>query len=214
MRGIAIATALLLWVMGAASARADGAASLARLQAWLDGATSLSGRFVQELQSGALGGDIVEKGRLWVERPGKLRWEYLSPESKTAIVVGDRTILYLASERQMFEGRVDPDAALLSVLLSGTERLSALFATSAADPPSNAGGDRIRLRPISGSGGAIEEAIVTVRRSDGAIQSAVVLDAAGNRMVYRFEGLERNRRIPDGTFSFEPPPGTEVLAQP
>lgn len=191
---------------------------LARLQNWLDGARTLSGRFVQELESGALGGKVVERGRLWVERPGKLRWEYTSPESKTAIVVGEHTQLYLASERQLFEGRLDPEAGLLTALLGGTQRLSTLFGASPDGgtpvPQDRPASDRIRLRPLAGAPAEFEEAVVTVRRSDGALLTADVLDAAGNRMTYRFEGLERNGRIPPGTFTFDPPAGTEIVRQP
>ena len=43
------------------------------------------------------------------------------------------------------------------------------------------------------------------------IETAEVLDAAGNVIRYRFLGLRRNRGVSPAAFHFEPPPGTEII---
>ena len=43
-----------------------------------------------------------------------------------------------------------------------------------------------------------------------AVESAEVLDAAGNRVFYRFFRIRRNRGLSDDLFRFEPEPGTEI----
>ncbi len=203
------ALAIAAATAAAAAPPADAAKVLAGLQAWLDGTRTLAGRFEQELVSGALGGDVVESGKIWVERPGRIRWEYTHPESKTAIVVDDTTLLYLASERQMITGRLDASTGLLPALLAGDRPLAVLF--DASDPgPADDGAPRIALVP-KGREDALESITLTLDPRTDAIREAEVLDAAGNRMRYRFSGLRRNGPLDDGLFRFEPPPGTEIV---
>jgi outer membrane lipoprotein-sorting protein len=56
-----------------------------------------------------------------------------------------------------------------------------------------------------------EEVLLLLRPPEFGIEAAEVLDAAGNRISYRFIALRRNRGIPERIFLFEPPPGTSVL---
>jgi outer membrane lipoprotein carrier protein len=164
-----------------------------------------------ELVSGALGGGVVERGRLYVERPGRLRFDYTEPERKVAIVVDDRTWLYLDTDRQMLLDRLDAGADLLPTLLAGSRPLGDLF-TAALDPPTAGSGDgvvRLVLRP-EGADADLERITVVLRPPGYAIEAAEVLDGAGNRMVYAFTSVHRNARLPRGVFAFEPPRGTEI----
>lgn len=206
LRTNAVAVLLLASIPAAA---AEPTAALASVEAWLSGTRTLEGRFEQTLVSGALGTGLSESGRLWIERPGRMRWDYERPERKVAVVLGERTALYLEEERQWIRGTLGEEAGLLPALLAGREPLSALFETSG-----DGGGSRIRLKPRKEDAGALEEIVLHVAPGTGAIEGAEVLDAAGNRTAYRFTGWKRNRKLPDGIFAFEPPPGTEFVEQP
>jgi outer membrane lipoprotein carrier protein len=202
----AIACALLL---GAAAApRELGAEELAaRLQAWLDGTRDLEARFEQTLVSGALGSGAVETGRLIVERPGRMRWDYLQPERKVAIVEGDSTRLYLEEERQLWRGRLADAEGYLPELLASERRIGEVFRAELAGPA------RLRLVPRRATD-AFERIELTLRPPDFAIEAVELLDAAGNRVRYRLSDLRRNRGVPASAFVFEPPPGTEIMAAP
>lgn len=203
-----ISLAVLLFASARAGA-ADGPPALAAVEGWLSGTRTLEGRFTQTLVSGALGTGLSESGRLFIDRPGRMRWDYERPERKVAIVLGDRTVLYLEEERQWIRGRLGEESELLPALLAGDKPLSALFLATDAGSAT-----RLRLRPREANAGALEEIVLQIRPESGEIDGAEVLDAAGNRTAYRFEGWKRNRRLPDGVFALEPPPGTEVVEQP
>src|SRR5260221_5494070 len=128
---------------------AETSAVVAGLQAWLDGTSTLDMRFRQSLVSGALGTTATESGRLYLERPGKIRWDYLDPERKVALLIGDRTALYVEEERQMTRGRLTAEQGLFPRLLAGRDRLLDLFAaTFVATPPAGGrGSDRRRPMP-------------------------------------------------------------------
>lgn len=188
----------------------DAGAALAGLQAWLDGTKDLQARFEQQMLSGAFGDGSAERGRLWISRPGRMRWEYDEPEPKIAVIDGDRTWFYVEDERQLTLGRLDTDSELLPALLAGEARLASIFRASLAEPADGSQFVSLRLEPLRDAG-SFEEVRVTLNASDYSIESAEVLDAAGNRVVYRFGRLRRNKGLDPDLFRFEPPPGTDVL---
>jgi outer membrane lipoprotein carrier protein len=192
----------------------NGARVVAGLQRWLDETRDLEAEFEQILRSGALGSGLRESGRLWVVRPGKMRWDYREPENKVAIVDGDRTWLWIEEDDQLILGRLDGEGDLLSNLLAGEGRIAELFEVAPAVEAEKAeeGVHRVRLVPRRG-GEALEEIVLVVRPPEFSIVAAEVLDAAGNRIEYRFSRFRRNRGIPARRFEFEAPPGAEVLGE-
>ena len=191
---------------------ADKAAVVTGLQRWLDGTTTLDMRFRQSLVSRALGTTGDETGRLYLERPGKVRWDYLDPERKVALLLGDRTALYLEEERQLTRGRLSGDQGLFPRLLTGKERIEDLFAATLVASPSAGGTGAYKLKlAAKGEAGATAEITLTLHPPEFAIAGAEMLDDTGNRTTYVFFDVRRNRKLPDGLFAFEPPPGTEVI---
>ncbi len=186
---------------------------LGQLQRWLDGTRDLQGRFEQQLLSGALGADVEESGRLYVQRPGRMRWNYTHPEEKVALVDGLRTWLYVAEDRQLILAGLDSENELMAVLLTGRGRLADLFDPSLEASPNDGGDGAYRLRLVPGAASAaVEEVILlTLRPPRYAIEAVEVLDAAGNRMRYRFRRLRRNQGLAEELFRFDPPPGTDIV---
>ena len=204
----------LLLAPAAVAAEPDAGAVLDGLQGWLDGSRTLQGRFEQELLSGALGAGIEESGRIFIERPGRMRWDYLEPERKVAIVDGERTTLFLEEDRQLMLGRLDGEADLLLALLAGEGRLASLFEASLVPTQESErrGSHRLLLVPRR-PGEVFDNVELALSPRDFGIVAAVVLDAGGNRLFYRFFELKRNRELPPGVFAFEPPEGTAVSGE-
>jgi len=189
----------------------DTAELVDRFQSWLDGTSDLQGRFEQTLQSGALGSGLAESGKLYLERPGRMRWDYLKPEKKVALLDDGKTSLYLEEEREIILGRLDETSELLPELLTGEGRIVERFRASLASAPEGEDGAyRLRLVPL-GEAEPFEEVLLLLRPPEFGIEAAEVLDAAGNRISYRFTALRRNRGIAERIFHFEPPSGTSVL---
>ena len=184
------------------------------LQTWLDGTRDLAGRFEQELLSGAISEGLAESGRVWVMRPGKLRFEYQKPESKLALVDGVKTWFWIEEDRQLTLGRLTRESELLPLLLAGTGQLGELFrptlvvTSDAADD----GNYRLQLDPRS-EDDSLERVTVSIDPAQYAIRSAEVVDVLGNRMLYRFERLKRNRGVRPELFRFEPPPDAEIVGE-
>lgn len=206
---------LLALILLAGTPSAGKSEVVAGLQSWLDGTSTLEMRFRQSLVSSALGTTASETGRLYLERPGKLRFDYLDPEKKIALLLGDRTSLYLEDERQLTRGRLSGEQGLFPRLLAGRDRLEALFDASLVATPT-AGGDgsyRLRLVP-KGEQNPLAIVTLILHAKTFSIEGAELMDEAGNRTTYAFQDVRRNKGIPDGLFAFEPPAGTEVVDQP
>jgi outer membrane lipoprotein carrier protein len=203
---------LLASVLAAGTPTDEKATVVAGLQAWLDGTQTLDMRFEQSLVSSALGTTASERGRIYLERPGKLRWDYLDPEKKIALLLGDRTVLYLEDEKLMSRGRLTGEQGLFPRLLAGRDRVESFFAASLVASPSVGGHGSYKLRLVpKGDTAALGAVTLTLRPPTYLIEGAELLDETGNRTTYTFSSVRRNRALPVGLFAFEPPPGTEVV---
>ncbi len=204
-------TALLLLAAPLAALGADEGDAWARLQRWLAGTRDLEARFSQTLVSGALGPGPVESGRLYLERPGRMRWDYERPERKVALVIGERTRFYVAADRQLYEGTLDATEAALVELLSSGRSLDAQYEARPAEP---SGAGQVALRLVPRTPSSLGELTVFTRPPDHALRAVELQDGAGNTIRYEFEVVRRNHGLDPRRFDFRPPPGTEIVAQP
>ena len=189
----------------------DAPAVLGHLQTWLSETRDLEARFEQTLVSGAFGAGVEESGRMFLERPGRMRWDYTDPEVKIALIDGDRTWLYLAEEEQLWEGRLDEADSLLPTLMAGDEPLANLFSVALETTSKRRRGTyRLLLSPQNATE-TFQEVVLTLRAPEFALEEVEVLDPAGNRMRYQFTQIERNRGLPPAAFRFEAPAGTEIV---
>jgi outer membrane lipoprotein carrier protein len=198
-----------LWTQGEEPLGADDVAR--GLQRWLNETVDLQGSFQQALLSGAFGTGIEERGKVWIQRPGRMRWDYLDPEQKVAILDGDKTWLYVREEEQLILGSLDEHGSLLPTLIAAERPVLELFKADLVVSIVDKGEPYLlELTPRSDEE-AFESVTVSLRQEDFSIEAAEVLDAAGNRMLYRFSKLRRNKGVPDGMFRFEAPDGTTIL---
>lgn len=165
--------------------------------------------------SPALGGSFRETGRLRVERPGRMRWDYDEPDPKVALLVGEATFLYLPEDRQLVLGKLSEADRVLPELLAGRRRLEEAFRATRVDSARKGGTGAWRLeleprQPVAG----IEAVVLAVDPRDFRILSADVLDGAGGRTEFTFRCSARNRPVDPGLFQFTPPPGTDVVESP
>ncbi len=211
--GVSVLVALLLAPVAVPADGPDAEAILEGLQSWLDRSETLSGRFEQSLVSGAFGEGVRETGSLWIHRPGRMRWDYTDPEAKTAILNGSATLFYEKEARQMMTGTLTEGGGLLAALLTGEERLADLFTARRIQRPDLTEGRGWFLQLVpTGTEEAFEEITLFVGRQYQ-LRAVEVLDASGNRVLYRFSDLKRNVDISEAIFQFEPPEGTEILSE-
>jgi outer membrane lipoprotein carrier protein len=207
----AMPAALLLALLAAGPVSDDAALArsvLRRVEERHARTSDLMARFVQSYRSGMLGREVVERGVVWIKRPGRMRWEYRDPEAKLFVSDGRSFWFYVPADRQVIVKEQDDQRSLAARLLSGRGGLLDEFDAALAEPLEE-GVLRLQLTPRRGDA-EVERAFVDVEPS-GRIRSILLEDVQGNRTRFRFENVRENSGLPDKLFRFETPRGVEVV---
>src|SRR5712691_10565461 len=109
----------------------------AALQKKIDGVKDFSTDFTHTDEGGVLRKQITERGHLLVKKPGKMRWDYASPEQKQFVSDGVKMYSYIPQDKQVIVASVPPeDAATTPALfLAGKGSLARDFTPSLVDAP-------------------------------------------------------------------------------
>ena len=154
---------------------------------------------------------VRERGRLFLARPRRMRWEY---EGKLFIVNGRAVWFYVPADREATladAGSISDDRFPFLFLL-GQTNLRRSFRTITLIERSSADGTRtLRLVPQINAGG-IREIFMDVK-SDGQIMKVKLMDWGGAVSEFSLENVRENYVAPDDAFDFRPPPGVTVRRQ-
>ena len=207
----AIAGALLAGTAPAAPHPAADALSTARLvEAALDSVTGLVASFTQTLESPGLPSPQVERGTLYLLRPGRMRWEYADPPGKLAIADGRRSYLYLPEERQVLVAPLDGPQAESGVALLLGAGVSLVEAFEIGWGPEPAEGETRRLKLTPRAPRAQYQSLWLEPDEDHLIGALVVVDPLGGTVTYRFSRRRLVGSLPESLFRFTPPRGVRV----
>jgi len=205
----ALAALALLSVALAKPLAGESAEAIARrVEARLVQPSDLRARFVQTYRSGMLGREVKESGRLALKRPGRMRWEYETPEKKTFVSDGRTFFFYVPADRQVIVRDQKDATGVAGLLLSGQGAPLEPFLPRLESAPG--GLTRLLLVPRKPDS-EIEELRLDVD-AEFRVRAIEVLDPQGNRSRFEFDELRENVGLKDELFRFEPPRGVEVIA--
>jgi outer membrane lipoprotein carrier protein len=183
------------------------------LQKKYDRMTDFSADFVHSYRGGVLRQQATERGRLLVKKPGKMRWEYTSPEKKTFVSDGHKVYSYIPQDKQVLVSTVPPDdsAPTPALFLTGKGNIARDF-TVAFDklPEAPAGTIALRLTPKKREP---DYNSLTIVMQPGTLTLAMLVttDPQGGRSVFTFTNLKENVGLADNLFVFTIPRGVDVV---
>ncbi len=204
----ATAAAILLAAAASRSAAASAEDVARQVEARLARPSDLRARFVQSYRSGMLGREVKERGTLSLKRPGRMRWDYESPEKKTFVSDGRAFYFYVPADRQVLVREQKDATGVAGLLLAGQDRALEPFTPSLEAAP--AGLLRLRLVPRKPDP-EVEELRIDVDTAYR-VRAIEVLDAQGNRSRFEFDDLRENVGLKDELFRFQVPRGVEVIS--
>jgi len=192
----------------AGAAAAPPAALAARVQAFYERTRDLEARFVQTYTYAGFGRRQVSSGTLKVKKPGRMRWDYESPEPKTIAVVGKLLVQYEPEEGQAYVDEAFDASAMSAAVtfLLGQGDLAKEF-DLALD---GAGG--LLLRPRTADPRV--ESIVLSVGPEGEVTGTRVVDGAGNVNELRFDKVRRNVGLKDSAFEVKLPKDVRRVGAP
>jgi len=160
------------------------------------------------------GMERTESGTLWLKKPGKMRWEYRSPEEKLFVDDGHYGWLYLPTEKQVRKSsmkELDDVRSPLAFLLGKTKLEKELAGLSFAPDIQTWRQDDVILRGVPrGMEDTLRQVVLEIT-PEHAIARILLYGTDDSITEYRFSNQKENLALPDTKFRFSPPPGTELI---
>jgi outer membrane lipoprotein carrier protein len=172
---------------------------------------SLKAEFSESYQG--LGIKRVESGTLYLQKPGRMKWEYSSPAGKVFVLDGKTAWFYSTGDPQVQRipaKELDDLRSPLRFLLGHTElekELNSLTMAPAAD-----GSFMISGQP-KGLENRVRKFVLSVA-PDGTITGMSIEEMDGAMTRFSFTAQQPNTSLPGETFRFTPPKGVPVVDAP
>ncbi len=176
---------------------------------------SLQADFEQVHFSSAIATPLQEKGRFYFQRPDRMRWEYLEPESKTFVYAEGLTLAYFPEDNQLYRRALPPeerDSAIFS-LLTGRAGIEQHYRVEDAEFPSKRESS-VQVKLIPKEEGEYTYVLLEIDAKSWLIQTAIFFDWAGNKQEFRFSDIKTNPRLGPKTFEIKVPPDCEIIEDP
>ncbi len=173
---------------------------------------SLEAEFTEIYQGAGL--QRTESGTLRLKKPGKMRWDYRSPDEKLFVSNGKDAWLYLPHEKQARKSslkNLEDLRSPLAFLLGKTKLEKELRNLSfAPDIQVWQPGNSVLRGVPRGMEDRVEQVLIEVSPEYRIVR--ILIESADESLTeYRFSDLKENVELADKQFQFTPPPGSEVV---
>ena len=184
-----------------------------RLQARYDSTKDFTADFTQTVEAATLGQPLESTGKVYFKRPGRMRWEFATPEKQTIVADGQTLWVHQPEHRQVLKApfRAAFQSATPVSFLFGVGELASDFDASLL--PSDKPGV-VRLKLVPKQEREIGVLVLDVSPQTYDILGAEVTDPLGNVTRLRFRDMKRDVGLDDAKFTFRAPPGTDVVQSP
>lgn len=180
------------------------------LQAKYNKLSSLSADFTQIYNSGSQ--TRRESGRVLLKKPGKMRWDYTSPEAKLFISDGKTLYEYVPAEKYASKSSIkdsgDMRAPFAFLLGRGNLRRDFKKIELAKESPARAGNKVLRMIPKRAAD--FRELLVEIEPSSLQISRLTLIESGGSRSDFLFSNVQENPAVNAAQFVFKVPPGVEI----
>lgn len=208
----------LLWVSLSAGA-ADSEIYVKQLESVYRRAHTLEAKFLQQYSEG---GKITrsESGTAYFRRPGKMRWEYASPEANLFVVDGKFAWFYVPADHTVSRvaARDSSDWRTPLSLLAGEMKVSRVCANVALSGVQPSDSTVVRMdcalrgtEKEAKAGRPHDFAYFEINKSNGELKRIVVTGSGGVRMEMQFSNWHFDPPAPEALFHFQPPKGVAIV---
>jgi outer membrane lipoprotein carrier protein len=181
--------------------------ALDTVDAYFKGLHSMEADFHQQVLTSEGRLQQESDGHVWILRPGRFRWNYLTPYKQQLVADGRHLWSYDEDLAQVSVQPMDKVfSATPAMLLSGNEPLEKVFRMQ--ELPANDGHEQVLLTPKSDDSSVIE---VHLFFAKGELSRIEARDNFGNTTTFTFSRLVRNAAVDENLFHFVPPPDVDVV---
>jgi outer membrane lipoprotein carrier protein len=176
-----------------------------------DRVKDFSADFTHTYEGGVLKKTTTERGTVQIKKPGKMRWEYTTPEKKTFVSDGHTIYSYIPADKQVMLSQMpsDDEATTAVLFLAGKGDLTRDFTVSYVDAAPE-GTWALRLDPKQKQRD-YDWLVLGVDAKTLQIRSLTAADQQGGRSTFQFSNYRENTGLADSVFAFKIPRGADVI---
>ena len=174
--------------------------------------------YVQETRIRGFDTPIRSSGRVYLKKPGRLRWDYLEPSVEHIYVHQDQVAMYVPAHNQVLKGSLTMMVSTKAPvrLLQGVGKLAEHFSTEpTGDGKKGEGGlPLVTLIPKSIAGAppsSLVKIVVEIQPRTYMIQGLTLHEKNGNVSTFRFSGFKINKGLDDTVVTLTPPEGVIIV---
>jgi outer membrane lipoprotein carrier protein len=188
-----------------------------KLQARYEKTRDLQADFTQSTHIEGFATPITSSGRVYIKKPGHLRWDYLDPNVEEIYVNRDDVMMYVPEHKQVLVGKLTQMAASQAPLqlLQGVAKLEEQFDVEPTpDGRGEEGLPLITLLPKAtepDSVRTVAKIILDLQPKTHFIKRVAIHEVSGNVSSFQFDNLKPNSGLNNTLFEFDVPAGVEVV---
>lgn len=192
-----------------------------RLQARYEQTRDLSADFKQTTKIEGFATPLLSSGRMYIKKPGRLRWDYADPNVEEIYVNQNDVKMYVPEHKQVLIGKLTQMAASQAPLqlLQGAAKLEEQYTLDLARVGDRGAGGLplIHLLPKSDGNEAVRTVVrivLEVQPKTYFIRRVSIHEVSGNVSTFEFANLKPNAGLKPDLFEFVVPAGVEVVKAP
>jgi len=194
--------------MALATTEVNAASAVEYLQRFFSEITTFGANFDQVVLDEDL--KIVEEtnGQMWITRPGKFRWDYVTPSEQRIVADGERIWIYDKDLEQVtVRGQDATVGRTPAILLAGTGDIEDSYEVEDLGPQGQT--TWVALKPKDS-----ESQFDSVRigfSDSGQLKTMELVDGFGQTTRITLHESEENKDLDPALFTFKPPEGVDVI---
>jgi outer membrane lipoprotein carrier protein len=195
------------------SARLDLRVVVERVQKRYDAASDFRAHFSQTLTNPTFKRKSALAGEVLLKKPGKMRWNYQTPDVKMYLADGAHLWLYEPEDKQAFKQELKSSQLPTALaFLTGKGKLTDEFeiAFSSQRGWGTARDYVLSLHPRQAQP-QVKEITFVVDPDSFLVRESVLVDGQGNVNDMIFSDIKIGTGLPDSTFRWSPPAGIRVI---
>ena len=192
-----------------------------QLQARYEKTKDIQADFAQKTTIEGFERPIASSGKVYIKKPGRLRWNYLDPSIEDIYVNRDDVKVYVPEHKQVLVGKLTQMAASKAPLelLLGAAKLDESFDIEPTSGKSRGVGGipLLTLLPKSReseAGKSLQRIVLEVFPKTYFIRTISLYEASGNVASFEFSSLQSNIGLADSFFDLKLPADVEVVKAP
>ena len=184
-----------------------------KLQDYYDSIVDYQADFEQVYKHKVFNEEKKSSGKVYIARPGKMRWEYKKPEKKLFVADGKHIWVYEESINQVTKRALDQsDLPVAITFLVGKGKLTEEFDSKIIPHESFAkkGMLVLELKPKKATT-QYKKLLFIVDGKKYRVERTIIIDKSGNTNTMRFKDPKINKGISEKKFQFKPPKGATII---